>query len=154
MSTDSRAARSAAAVEPPVPSDAPLGRRHASRLPLFIGVAVLLLAKALALGELEHHRAGILALLGLGLVFSLLRPRPIAIAVTAGALFAVALAPHPIVLGVAVGVGACLLLLVLFFAIAAVLHARQGEDRERFSHARSAGDDVPLEAKPDPLVTI
>ena len=129
MSTDSRAARSAAAVQRSVRSDdAPLGRRDTSRLPLFIGVAVLLLAKALALGELEHHRAGILALLGLGLVFSLLRPRPIAIAVTAGALFAVALAPHPIVLGVAVGVGACVLLLVLFFAIAAVLHARQGDD--------------------------
>ena len=131
-----------------------LGQRNQIRWPLFIGVAVLVLGKALALGELEHHRVGILALLGLGLAFSVLRPRPVAVAVTAGALLAVALAPHPIVLGVAVGLGACLVLLVLFFAIAAVLHARQGDDRERFSHARGAGDDVPLEAKPDPLVTI
>lgn len=128
MSNDSRAAGPAAAVDQPVRSEASLGRRHTSRWALFTGVALLVLAKTLALGELEHHRVGILALLGLGLAFSVLRPRPVAVAVTAGGLLAVALAPHPLALGVAVAVGSCLLLIALFFAIAAVLHARQGHD--------------------------
>ena len=44
----------------------------------------------------------------------------------AAALFALVLAPHPFVLGAGVGVGAFVVLMVAFFALATVLHARQG----------------------------
>ena len=95
-----------------------------------VGVGLVLL-KAEALPELLRHRGWVIAILGLGLVSSVLRMRPVAVALTAGPLLAFALAPGSTALGIAVGVGAFGLLLALFFVIGAVLMARQDHGRSR-----------------------
>ena len=91
-----------------------------------VGLAIL---KAHAFMGLLHHRPGVIALLGLGLAFSVLRLQPVTFAVTAGPLLAFVLAPGSTALGIALGFGAFVLLLVLFMAIGTVLRARQLRDR-------------------------
>ena len=85
----------------------------------------MVLFKAEALSGLLHHRGWVIAILGLGLVSSVLRMRPVGVALTVGPLLAFALAPGSTALGIAVGVVAFGLLLALFFAVGAVLMARQ-----------------------------
>jgi hypothetical protein len=95
---------------------------------LIVGIG-LALGKTEGLRELLHHQGELIALLGLGLAFSVLRPRPVGIALTAAPLLAFALAPRSTVLGIALGLGGFVLLLALFFAVASVLHARQEQGR-------------------------
>jgi uncharacterized membrane protein (DUF485 family) len=95
---------------------------------LIVGVG-LALFKADGFAAVLPHRAAVIAILGLGLVFSVLRGRPAVIAMTAGPLLAFTLAPRSTALGIAVGIGAFGLLLTLFMAIATVLQARQDHDR-------------------------
>jgi hypothetical protein len=90
-----------------------------------VGLAVV---KADGLAAVLHHRVEVIALLGLGLVLSVLRPRPVGIALTAGPLLAFTFGPRSTVLDIAVGFGAFVLLLALFIAIGTVLAARQDPD--------------------------
>ena len=83
------------------------------------------MAKVDALAAVLHHRAEVIVLLAVGLVFSMLRPRPVWIAVTAATLLAFTLAPGSTALGIAFGLGVFMLLLSLFLLIGIVLHARQ-----------------------------
>jgi hypothetical protein len=94
-----------------------------------IVVVVLALVKANALVAVLHHRAEVLAILGLGLALSVLRQRPVGIAVTAAPLLAFVLAPRSTALGIALGLGVFVLLLAIFTTIGTVLHARQDQDR-------------------------
>ncbi len=106
------------------------GGRRRSGWPWLIVGLTLVVVKSEALVELLHHRVEVIALLGLGLAFSVLRTRPVGIALTAAALFAFTLDLSSPALGIVLGFGAFTLLLALFIAIAAVLHARQNPDRE------------------------
>ncbi len=101
----------------------------------------LALVKANVLTEVVHHRIEVIALLGLGLAFSVLRPRPVGIALTAAALIAFTLAPHSTDLGIALGFGAFVLLLAVFIAIGTVLHARQDQDRATAARPKSLVSD-------------
>ena len=91
----------------------------------------MVLLKAQALSGLLHHRAWVIAILGLGLVSSVLRTRPVGVALTAGPLLALALDPRSTALGVAVGVAAVGVLLAMFFAVGTVLMLRQDHGRAR-----------------------
>jgi hypothetical protein len=104
------------------------GRRGVGWPWLIVGV-VLALVKADGLAAVLHHRAEVVAILGLGLALSVLRRRPVGIAVTTAPLLAFILAPRSTALGIALGLGVFVLLLALFTAIGTVLHARQNQDR-------------------------
>jgi len=71
---------------------------------LIVGVGVALV-KADVLVAVLQHRAEVIAVLGLGLAFSVLRPQPVGIAVGAAAMLAFTLAPSSTLLGIALGLG-------------------------------------------------
>lgn len=96
-----------------------------------VGLGLVLL-KTEALAGLLHHRGLVIAILGLGLVSSVLGTRPVGVTLTAGPLLAFALAPSSTALGIAFGVGAFGLLLAIFFAIGTVLMAREGHRSSPF----------------------
>ena len=100
------------------------GRRRRGWPWAIVGVA-LALVKADAFRVILHGRVALMALFGVGLVLSVLRPRPVGIAVTAAGLLAFVLAPGSLVLGIGLALGTFVLLLALFFAVATVLQARQ-----------------------------
>lgn len=79
-------------------------RRGVGRLWLIVGVGVALV-KADVLVAVLQHRAEVIAVLGLGLAFSVLRPQPVGIAVVAAAMLAFTLAPSSTLLGIALGLG-------------------------------------------------
>jgi hypothetical protein len=97
---------------------------------MVVGV-VLVGLKAEALSGLLHHRGWVIAILGLGLVSSVLRARLVGIAMTVGPLLAFALDPGSTALGIAVGVGAFGVLLAVFFAVGTLLMARQAHGQSR-----------------------
>ncbi len=108
--------------------------RGARRWPWVIVAFVAAAVKGEGYTSLIHHRGGLIVVFAVALGFSLLRPKPLLIAGFAAAPLAFAVAPHPAVLGLALGFGAFVLLIGLFFAIATVLHARQGRpDRGRLA---------------------
>lgn len=130
--TPPRLARGAGAERAVAPGELRRGeRRGVGRLWLIVGVGVALV-KADVLVAVLQHRTEVIAVLGLGLAFSVLRPQPVGIAVSAAAMLAFTLAPSSTLLGIALGLGAFVLLLALFIAIGSLLHARQDQDR---SHA-------------------
>jgi hypothetical protein len=81
--------------------------------------------KVEAYASLLHDRAGLIAVLAVGLGLSVLRFKPLAIAAFAAGILGFALAFHPVLAGAALGFGAFALLIALFFAISTVLLARQ-----------------------------
>jgi hypothetical protein len=100
-------------------------RGHGERWLGLVALAVAAVVKIDAYRGVVHHRAGIMALLGVALLFSVLRPRPVVFALVAAPFVALALHPHPLLAGLGAGFGAFVLLMTLFFGIATVLHARQ-----------------------------
>jgi hypothetical protein len=78
---------------------------------------------------LLHDRAGLIAVLAVGLAFSLLRSKPVAIAASAAGILGFAVALRPVLAGAALGFGAFVLLIALFFTISTVLHTRQRSGR-------------------------
>jgi hypothetical protein len=100
------------------------GRRRRGWPWAIVGV-VMALGKADALRVLLHGRVALMALFGLWLVLSVLRPRPVGIAVTVAGLLAFVIAPGSVLVGIGLGLGAFVLLMALFFAVATVLQARQ-----------------------------
>lgn len=123
-------APTSAVARPAAPGELRRARRRGGWPWLIVGVG-LALVKADGFAALLHHRVEVIALLGLALVFSVLRLRPVGIAVTAAPLLAFTLAPRSTALGVALGLSAFVLLLALFVAIGTVLQARQDQDRAR-----------------------
>lgn len=99
-------------------------QRRSRWLWLIVGVLVVV-GKSEGLAELIHHRVSLIALLALGVAFSVLRPRPALLAATAAPLLAVTVGRHSLALGLALGVGGYVVLLALFYAIGTVLMARQ-----------------------------
>jgi hypothetical protein len=95
------------------------------RWPALIGGLVLAAVKSEALLRLIVHRGSLIVVVAVLLGGSLLRTRPVGTAAGSALLLALVLGAHSVGLGLSVGFGVFALLITLFFAISAVLHARQ-----------------------------
>lgn len=100
-------------------------RTRSRRWPALLGGLVLAALKSEGLARLVFHRGSLVAVLAVGLAVAVLRVRPVTLAVTSALLLALVLGAHSLGLGLGLGFGVFALLMTLFFALSAVLHARQ-----------------------------
>lgn len=101
------------------------------RWPWVIGGLVLAGLKSEGLARAALHRGGLIALVAIALAACLLRVRPVGTAVATALLLGLVLGAHSLGLGLGLGFGGFALLITLFFAISAVLHARQNRGSTR-----------------------
>ncbi len=124
-------------VSPPKPAPGPEGagaqrsprrpgRRGRGRSSLVLGL-LFVVFKAHVLADLLVHRAELIVLLCVALIFSVLRPRPPLFAAGAAGLLAVGLNPRSTALGVGLAVGWFVVLLAVFIAVGTLLRSRQDD---------------------------
>ncbi len=87
--------------------------------------------KSEALAKLVFHRGSLIGVTAVILAISLLRARPIGLAGATALLLALVVGAHSLGLGLGLGFGGFAVLMALFFAISAVLHARQDRSSTR-----------------------